>query len=92
MQSPITQPLRTPKGIAFTVVVEFEGRECLVTDEALQKLSEHKNSEGQPLDSMKIFQAFEATINGVARRLIAAGVPGTPLMMNPNTFFRSGQD
>jgi hypothetical protein len=35
---------------------------------------------------MDVFHAFEATINGVARRLVFARVPGTPLRLGANTF------
>jgi hypothetical protein len=81
------QPLLTREGVVFTVRVDSLDRECLVTQEALHKLSALKNIDAQDAQTMDIFHAFEDTINGVARRLVAARVPGTPLMMKPNTFF-----
>lgn len=83
------QPLLTRDGVVFTVRVDSLDRECLVTVEALHKLSELKtiDVEDEDVATMDIFHAFENTINGVARRLVAARVPGTPLMMRPHTFF-----
>jgi hypothetical protein len=81
------QPLLTHDGVVFTVRVDSVDRECLVTKEALDKLSALKNIDVADSDKMDIFHAFEDTINGVARRLVAARVPGTPLMMRPSTFF-----
>ena len=81
------QPLPTAEGVVFTVQVDSLNRECLITDEALDKLSAHKNINFADSDKMDIFHAFEDTINGVARRLVAARVPGTPLMMRSRTFF-----
>lgn len=81
------QPLPTSEGVVFTVRVDSLPRECLITDDALDKLSAHKNMDFSDAGKMDIFHAFEDTINGVARRLVAARVPGTPLMMRSSTFF-----
>jgi len=81
------QPHLTHEGIVFTVRVDSLDRKCLVTGEALDKLSTLKKMDVANSDKMDIFHAFEDTINGVARRLVAARVPGTPLMMRPSTFF-----
>ena len=81
------QPISTAEGVVFTVRVDSLNRECLITDEALDKLSVHKELDFADADKMAIFHAFEDSINGVARRLVAARVPGTPLMMRPSTFF-----
>lgn len=80
------QPLLTRQGVVFTVRVDSLDRECLITEEALHKLSELKSIDTTDADPMDIFHAFEDTINGVARRLVAARVPGTPLTMRPATF------
>jgi len=84
---PTPQPLSTSEGVVFTVRVDSLNRECLITDEALDKLSAHKNMDFSGAGKMDVFHAFEDTINGVARRLVAARVPGTPLMMRSTTFF-----
>lgn len=81
------QPLLTREGVVFTVRVDSLDRECLITEEALHKLSALKNINVVGSDTMDVFHAFEDTINGVARRLVAARVPGTPLMMRSSTFF-----
>lgn len=81
----ITPPSLSKEGVIFTVVVDFTRHECLVTPQALYKLSAFK-SEDQEVDIMAIFRAYEANINGIARRLVAAGVAGSPLVMRPETF------
>lgn len=84
-------PLLTAKGVVFTVLVDSLKRECLITDEALNRLSLLKNMDAATANRMDIFHAFEDTIKGVARRLVVARVPGTPLMMRANTFFSPPQ-
>ncbi len=81
-----TQPRLTSEGVAFTVSVEFIKHECLITEEALKKLSALRNADQSQMDSMRIFQAYEAKINGIARRLVAAGVQGMPIKVNANSF------
>jgi hypothetical protein len=83
MTQSTTEPNITKTGIAFTVRVEFVNRDCLISNEALAKLC--KLRDGNP-DPIETFRAFEATINGVARRLVAAGVPGDPLLLGPQSF------
>lgn len=79
-----TERLRiTKKGIAFTVRVDSVDRECFISVAALDKLSKFKSGPSEP---MKTFLAYEATITGVARRLVTAGVPGTPLQLGPDSF------
>lgn len=80
-----SQPRLTKKGITFSVVVDSVSRECLITPQALYTLSSFK-SEDAKVDMMEIFRTFEPNINGVARRLVAAGVAGNPLVMRPETF------
>ncbi|MGV3742325.1 MAG: DUF1488 family protein [Burkholderiaceae bacterium] len=78
------QPHLTSDGVAFSVSVDYVQRDCIITDEALKKLSV-LGSAADSEDSMKIFHAYEAKINGIARRLVAAGVQGTPLRVNANS-------
>ncbi|QAU33338.1 DUF1488 family protein [Janthinobacterium sp. 17J80-10] len=80
------QPALTGDGVAFTVRVDSLDRACLITKEALQELSRLKSKESPQVSTMEVFHAFEATINGVARRLVFAKVPGTPLRLGANTF------
>jgi hypothetical protein len=79
------QPHLTSDGVAFSVSVDYVQHECLITDEALKKLSVLGSAPASEIDSMKIFHAYEAKINGIARRLVAAGVQGTPLRVNANS-------
>ncbi|RJG03533.1 DUF1488 family protein [Noviherbaspirillum sedimenti] len=83
---PTPQPLITREGIAFTVRVDALDRECLITEEALLELSRLKAIDTPHASMMEVFHAFEATINGVARRLVFAKVPGSPLRLGTNTF------
>lgn len=80
-----SQPHLLAEGIAFSVVVDSVRRECLVTSQALYSLPS-PTSEDTDVDMMEIFRAYEPNINGVARRLVAAGVPGSPLVLRPETF------
>lgn len=85
MTHAINQPCLSEEGILFTVVVDSIKRECLITPQALHKLSSFKGDD-EDVDMMEIFHSFESNISGVARRLVAAGVSGTPLVMRPETF------
>lgn len=84
MNHPAPEPRITDAGIAFTVLVDSVKRACVISNEALAKLSKLKDGD---IDPMTVYRAFEANINGVARRLVAANVQGTPLLVGPQ-FFR----
>ncbi|TCS36302.1 uncharacterized protein DUF1488 [Paucimonas lemoignei] len=77
-----SQPQLVKDGVAFTVSVEFVKHHCIVSRDALTTLA---SGSGQA-DLMRTYLAYEANINGIARRLIAAGVPGTPLELGPQNF------
>lgn len=83
MAHTIAEPSLTSEGVSFTVRVDSVNRDCLVSKEALAKLGRYQEGEDDP---MKTYRAFEATINGVARRMVAANVPGTPLVVGPQSF------
>lgn len=85
MNELLNRPTVSQEGVSFTVTVDFIRRDCLITIEALHKLCAVKREDPDE-DIMKIFNAFEAKINGVARRLVAAGVAGSPLTLHPETF------
>lgn len=83
--SSVRQPNLTQEGVTFDVVVDAVKHECLITPQALRSLDAFKS--GDPDENvMEIFHAFEANINGVARRLVAAGVAGSPVVIRPETF------
>jgi hypothetical protein len=83
MTQSITEPKLTENGIAFTVTVDFIRRDCVISLDALPKLSDGQTG---IVDPMATFRAFEARIYGVARRMIAANVPGTPLQVGAASF------
>lgn len=83
MTQTIAGPTLTESGVAFTVSVEFIKRDCIISREALAKLAALQSGGDDPMET---FHAFEAKINGVARRMIAANVQGTPLQLGPNSF------
>lgn len=77
-------PALTQEGVAFTVTtLDYVKRECLISTEALAALSPHQIGQFGPLE---IFKAYEAKICGVARRMAAANVQGTPLRLEPRSF------
>jgi hypothetical protein len=79
----LSKPRRTKAGIVFSVTVEFTTYNCLVSNDGLAKLCELLDTKET---AMETFVAFEAKIHGVARRLIAAGVPRDPVVLGPNSF------
>ncbi|MGH8807105.1 MAG: DUF1488 family protein [Noviherbaspirillum sp.] len=83
MTHSVAQPKMTENGIAFTVRVDSINRDCLISMDALSKLSQLRSGVSDPMET---FRAFEATINGVARRMVTANVPGTPLQLGPRSF------
>ena len=85
MKDSSSQPHLSGEGVAFSVVVDSVRYDCLITQQALFALSMFK-SDNTDVDMMEIFRAYEPNINGVARRLVAAGVPGNPLVLRPETF------
>lgn len=82
--SQLSTPAKMTKtGVGFSVCVEFVNRECFISNEALIKLASQMFHIVGPLQT---FRELEANITGVARRLVRAGVQGTPLQLTPNTF------
>jgi hypothetical protein len=69
-------------GIAFDVEVDCVRRNCFITEPALLSLCDHPTED----DLLEIYRNHEAQINGMARRLVAAGVGGSPLIMRPESF------
>ncbi len=84
MSQSLAGPALTPEGVVFTVTtLDFERRRCLISKEALAGLAPHQAGQFGPLE---IFQAFEARICGVARRMVAARVQGNPLLLESRSF------
>lgn len=76
-------PRLTRNGVTFTVTVEFKDYKCLVPQDTLIKLCK---SQDPQLDLIATYRAYEGKIRGVARRLIAAGVAGTPMRLESKYF------
>jgi hypothetical protein len=83
MHRTAVEPHLADEGVRFTVEVGFTERECLVSKNALAHLRRLKG--GQP-DPMETYRTFEDQIHSVARRLVVAGVSGTPLMLGAAYF------
>lgn len=79
----VAEPQVSDEGVRFTVEVGFVDRECLVSKNALAHLRRLK---GGQQDFMEIYHAFEDQIHGVARRLVVAGVSGSPLILGAAYF------
>jgi len=79
----LPHPHLVSNGVAFTVSVDFVKRDCVISADALAKLSEFGTGK---TDLMQTFFVHEATISGIARRLVASGVPGTPLQLDMKNF------
>ena len=76
-------PHASEEGVRFTVEVGFSNRECLISRNALSRLSRAKGGQS---DLMAVYRAFEDEIHTVARRLVVAGVAGTPLVLGASCF------
>jgi len=83
MYKTIAPPRLEEEGVTFTVEVGFVDRECLVSRNALAHLRRMK---GGQQDFMQVYRSFEDQIHGVARRLVVAGVGGSPLILGAAYF------
>lgn len=83
MHKTIAAPRVAEEGVTFTVEVGFVDRECLVSKNALAHLRRMK---GGQLDFLQTYRAFEDQIHSVARRLVVAGVSGSPLVLGAAYF------
>jgi len=73
MDNVLAAPRLTNAGILFTVMVEFQ-------------LSDLSHSKDPKLDLLGTYRAFQTKIEGVARRLIGAGIVGKPLVIGTGYF------
>jgi hypothetical protein len=78
-----TEPKVAEDGVSFTVEVGFIDRECLVSKNALAYL---RRTKGGQMDVLETYRANEDRIRSVARRLVVAGVSGTPLVLGAAYF------
>lgn len=78
-----SKPHLTENGVAFSVCVDYVNRDCLVPREVLSALSQRDLAH---VDLLETYFAYEATINGVARRMVAARVQGVPMRLDVRNF------
>lgn len=78
------EPRVAEEGVTFTVEVGFADRECLVSKNALAHLRRMRG--GGQQDFLETYRAFEDQIHSVARRLVVAGVAGSPLVLGASYF------
>jgi hypothetical protein len=83
MDNVLAAPRLTNAGILFSVTVEFQQYQCLVPATTLSDLSHSKDPK---LDLLDTYRAFQTKIEGVARRLIGAGIIGKPLVIGSGYF------
>jgi Protein of unknown function (DUF1488) len=83
MSHPLAEPHLVETGVAFVVQVEYVNHDCIVSKEALTKLSQ----QSKDTEWLATFNIFKAKICGVARRSVNAGVAGKPLLLGPNCFY-----
>lgn len=77
------EPMLSEEGVRFAITIEQSLHPCLVTHDALQRLSrEH----GFSLDAMNTYRAFEAKINSVARSRVLRGARQLPLVLGAGSF------
>ncbi len=73
----------TEDGVSFTVMVDYQQRNCVISKDVLSNLS---HSTDENLDLLATYDAFFAKINGVARRMVAAGVQGNTVTLSNQNF------
>ena len=83
MSATKTVPRLEQAGVMFRVELGFTDRECLISKNALSHLRRLK---GTQIDLLQTYCAFEDQIHQVARRLVAAGVSGSPLVIGTAYF------
>ena len=73
----------TADGVIFSVTVDSRMVECIVSTEVLLNLSKLSDGLDSPFDAYK---AYKGKIHGVARRLVGAGIGGTPVVLRVGHF------
>lgn len=86
MTGSTTDARLTERGILFTLTIDRVERNCFISKDALNRLSELKSIDASDADPMELFQAFSLTINGTARRLATGNVRTSVLELPPSVF------
>lgn len=79
----LPEPVLADEGVRFAVSVETMLHPCVVTHDALQRLSRDL---GFSMDAMNTYRAFEAKIISVARSRVLRGARGNPLVLEASCF------
>lgn len=82
-QRALPEPVLVDGGVQFSVMVEQKIYPCVVTSEALLRLS---RDHGFMMDAMNTYRAFEAKINSVARSRLLRGDHHAPLILESQFF------
>ena len=83
MDNSLESPRLMKDGVMFTVTVDYRNYDCMVSQQTLADLCQ---SGRKKLDLLDAYGAYEARIKGVARRLIAAGITGSPILLETKYF------
>lgn len=83
MNKTAIEPQVADEGVKFIVEVGFVDRECVISRNALAHL---RRLRGGQQDFMETYRTFEDQIHSVARRLVVAGVSGSPLVLGAAYF------
>jgi hypothetical protein len=78
MNDALMLPQLQTKGVAFRLQVDGREADCLILREALEILSELKDTNPDPLE---VFYASQPAIHQIALRLVRSGVEDTPLVI-----------
>jgi hypothetical protein len=82
------EPRLAEEGVYFKVAMAETVRECLVSRNALAYLC---RGQGSTMNFMNTYRACEASIQAVARRLVAAGESASPLVLGAAYFVDAGR-
>lgn len=79
----------TSGGVVFTINFQGQERECLISREALNTLSQLKNIDSSDADTLDLFKAFEGFIRPVAQSLVDGGSRHESLQLTPENMKRA---
>lgn len=71
----------TPDDVAFSINIGAQERQCLISREALDTLSQLKNIDSSDADTLELFKAFETFIRPVAQSIFGGEVSQAPLQL-----------
>ena len=78
--------------VTFSIKIGVQDKECSISREALNTLSQLKNIDSTDADTLELFKAFETFIRPIAQSLFGRKALQTPLLLtseNMRTAYRS---